>query len=359
VNSAGGSLSSCGGGGAGQKMQMDEDGSQVVADNVDMQSNCNIWDLYTNHLTGGSSPVIRNSGPNAIATFPIISSLPSFPSFSCSTTANQNKTGAIAVGSYGNVTLTGDASLAAGTYTFCGLNLGGHMLTTTPDTIVQIVNRLQVGNDGLIGPACSTQFYIANADGNDSQFARHSSITGHFWAPNGTINIGHDNDIHGSFWAEDLTSDSNVTVDTCTPEVTTTTTSTSTTSTTAPTTTTSTSTTTTAPTTTTVAPTTTTTVAPTTTTTVAPTTTTTVAPTTTTTVPETTTLITEGTTATTASTTTVPSSIITEGATSTTVAQQSLPRTGSDSWPALLGLVSLMLGGVTLIISRRRRTRHA
>jgi hypothetical protein len=177
VNSAGGSLSSCGGGGAGQKVMMDEDGSQVVADNVDMQANCNIWDLYTNHLTGGSSPVIRNSGPNAIASFPIISSLPSFPSFSCSTTANQNKSGAIAVGSYGNVTLTGNATLTAGTYTFCGLNLGGHTLTTTPSTIVQIVNRLQVGNDGLIGPACSTQFYIANADGNDSQFARHSSIT--------------------------------------------------------------------------------------------------------------------------------------------------------------------------------------
>src|SRR4051794_14657286 len=62
VNSAAGALSSCGGGGAGQKVTMDEDGSQGVAANVDMQSNCSIWDLYTNHLTGGSSPVIRTSG---------------------------------------------------------------------------------------------------------------------------------------------------------------------------------------------------------------------------------------------------------------------------------------------------------
>jgi LPXTG-motif cell wall-anchored protein len=55
----------------------------------------------------------------------------------------------------------------------------------------------------------------------------------------------------------------------------------------------------------------------------------------------------------------VPSSIITEGATSTTVAQHSLPRTGSDSWPALVGLVSLLLGGVLLVLGQRRRTRHA
>jgi len=75
-------------------------------------------------------------------------------------------------------------------------------------------------------------------------------------------------------------------------------------------------------------------------------------------VPETTTLISEGTTATTASTTTVPTSITIEGAT-TTVAQQSLPRTGSDSWPPLLGLASLGLGGLLLLLSQRRRMRHA
>ena len=161
----------------------------------------------------------------------------------------------------------------------------------------------------------------------------------------------------------------------CPEETTTTTVAPTTTTTEAPTTTTTeapTTTTTEAPTTTTTeAPTTTTTEAPTTTTTEAPTTTTTEAPTTTvapttttteaptttvaptTSIPPSTSVVTEGSTVTTAPPTTdAPSTVVTTAKSVPTTG--TLPFTGSNGWPVFVGLGSLLLGGVLLVLSRRR-----
>jgi hypothetical protein len=361
VNNAGGDIQVCGGGGNGAPLKMDEDGSQVVADEVTAQANCNFWDVFANTLNGGSAPVIRNSGPNAITSFPIITTLPSFPDFSCSAgTGQQNLQGALAPGVYGDVHLQGNATLTNGTYTFCSLNVNGMTLTTAPGTVAQIVSRLQAGNGAVIGPACSATFYIKNqnvgVDGpnfNNSALARNSTITGHFWAPNGSINLGHSTNLYGNFWSKELNSDFDVNVDSCTPDATTTT-STSTTTTTIP------------ITTTTIPETTTTSTVPetTSTTTTIPetTTSTTVASSTTlattTTIPQSTTVVTQGTTATTATTTTVPGTVTTLANTTTTVAPI-LPFTGSDGFGPLVGVASLGLGGTLLLFARRRSTRAA
>jgi hypothetical protein len=236
VNSAGGEISTCGGGGNGQALHMD-DGSQVVADNVSMQANCDIWDLFTNNLTGGSPPTIRNAGPEPIDSFPIITTLPAFPDFSCPNTDQQVLSGVLPPGGYGHVVVDGSLTLGAGTYTFCSLRLGGGQLITDPGTVVQIVSRLVAGNDAIIGPACNALFYIKNENvGGDSNFdlssyGRRSTIAGRFWAPNGTINLGNTTNLNGEFWADELIADFNVNVAGCTDqgEPTTTTTTTATT----------------------------------------------------------------------------------------------------------------------------------
>src|SRR5579871_2393373 len=60
VNLAGGQINVCGGG-SSHTLHM-ADGTQVVGDNVQADSDCSFWDLYTNNLSGGSSPNLRNSG---------------------------------------------------------------------------------------------------------------------------------------------------------------------------------------------------------------------------------------------------------------------------------------------------------
>ncbi len=99
------------------------------------------------------------------------------------------------------------------------------------------------------------------------------------------------------------------------------------------------------------------------------------------TVPETTTIMTLGSTATTQTTTrhdgtTVPTTVAVAGTTATTEhstdttagrvvqkgaqqQQRQLPFTGSSSWPALIALVSLLVGGALLIITRRRNLRRS
>jgi hypothetical protein len=401
---------------ANNRVTMD-DGSQMNADWVHGSAECDVWDLYANKVDPlGGPPAItpRNSGPTA-ATFPIIplASLKlrtEFPTFQCSTSAsddvevdNDDSLG-LAPGTYRNLRVNdgGTLTLGAGTYTFCDWDLGREVTVHAgADTIIQIAERFITNNSLTFGSSCDTKVYVRSDGVGPSApsvaFAHDSddhptTIYGNFWAPWGRINLGNQTDLYGKFWAQRISSDLNVNVYGC-GSVSTTTTSTTapTTTTTAPTTTTTEQTTTTTASTTTVPQTTTTvetttTTAPTTTTTttVPQTTTTTTVPQTTTTtqqetttttlqttttttpneetttIPQSTTIMTLGTTATTS--TTVPSTVTTAGnVTSTTAAIKStdaLPFTGSKVWPPLLGLVSLGLGGVLLLVSRRRNLQN-
>jgi LPXTG-motif cell wall-anchored protein len=101
-----------------------------------------------------------------------------------------------------------------------------------------------------------------------------------------------------------------------------------------------------------------------------------------TTVPETTTIMTLGSTATMPTTTTIPegttvhepTTVAAAGSTVTTAhptdttgrvaqsgaqQQNQLPFTGSDSWPPVIGLMALALGGILLVITRRRNLRRS
>jgi hypothetical protein len=193
------------------------------------------------------------------------------------------------VGTDHRQTLKGNVSLAAGTYTFCNIQIDvTARVTTTPGTVINIVQGIQ-SEGGTFGSDPNTRVNLL-WNGFGGMGRRGNPVYyGTYNAPNVDLNLGHSSQFFGRVWARSMTSDTgvNVTAPPPTPpppNTTSTSTSTSTTTTTVkPTTTTTTVQTTT---TTTIKPTTTTTTikpTTTTTTTIKPTTTTTVAPSTTTT----------------------------------------------------------------------------
>src|SRR4051794_7438785 len=218
VNNVGGSLELCGGG-AHHGLKLD-DGSQAVADNAQLQSECDFWDLFTNHLSGGSAPTLRNSGPNP-ATFPIISSLPTIPAFSCNTahqTVAKNASVSLVPGTYGNLDVNVGATLtlSAGTYTFCEAIFGKNAkLVTTDGTVVQIAKNFKLNESDIIGPSCHAQFWI-RGDGftsdNDEAvaFSKNGKVAGKFWSLNGPMNLGNNTELTGNFWGKRVESDFDV-----------------------------------------------------------------------------------------------------------------------------------------------------
>jgi hypothetical protein len=398
VDTPGGTLHLCGGG-SPHPLEAG-DGTQINADNAEIGAACSVYDVFTNNLVG--TPTIRNSGPDPLTFVTVnggehlVSNPPTLPSFGDPCGApDHTGGGTLAPGVHGDVRLQGQTlTLQAGTYSCCSLTGGGGTIVGDPaGTTVQVWEDVQFGNGASVGP-CSMTWYIANngtgAGADQSSFGRNSTIAGHFYAMNGDLALGHSSHLFGNFYANRIGSDFNTEVTACQDGTTTTTsTSTSTTTTTAPSTTTSTSTststtTTTAPSTTTSTSTststtttstststsTTTTTAPATTTSTSATTSTTVAGTTSTSATTSTTVAgTTSTSATTSTTVADTTTIVTLGTTSTTIprtvttggdhvtpttAGRSLPRTGSDGRPPLLGLVALVVGGALALVSRRR-----
>jgi hypothetical protein len=317
-----------------------DDGTQVVADTMELTDLCSVWDVYANALTGNPPVTPNHSGPTSF-TGPIIdpSDLPAIPSFTCDGTGAsdvevaENTTVDLPPGTYGLIDIAdhGTLQLHAGTYDICRLNSGKFTdIETDPALVMHIANKLDLSNSTHLGDACDAQFWVRgdaplNSNQRSISFGRDTEAWGQFWNLNAETDLGHTTDLHGQLLAETIVSDWDFNVSGCGFGIGATTTTTSTT-TIAPTTTTiaPTTTTTVAPTTTTIAPTTTTTVAPATTTTVAPTTTTTVAPATTTTTDATTTT----TVAPVTTTTTVAPATTTTGAPITsTTAPAALPTT--------------------------------
>jgi hypothetical protein len=314
-------------------------GTQLVGDNLSVSVLCRLHDVF---YGPGHRPPTLNSIPHHgdnTFTAPINpTNVPAFPNDArCDGTKPIVRTpfagpADLAPGTYGNLTIKDGSPitlmrLGSGTYTFCDVNIGRDVwLDLEATTKVIVTGTFSISNESAIGHApgntsyngttpdtAPAQFFVRGDraevaalpninpcrqwfgniwagecdSGAHVNFSKHTFIRASFFARNGQLNLGHDTDLFGKYWARSIISDlgTRIVVPPCCTTGNTTTTSTTrattTTTTIRPTTTTSTTRDTT---------TTTTTKPTTTTTTIRPTTTTTVPPTTTTIRPTTTTI---------------------------------------------------------------------
>lgn len=210
---------------ANDKVVMDP-GSQVVADSMRISNLCTVWDVYANHLTAGSNVVPQNSGPTGFS-LPLLSSNPSFPSFSCNAgnpfTLSKHLSTMLPPGTYGAVTLQDDTTttLQPGIYNMCSLHVGKNATVTTVAGVeLHIAQDFSVSNETTFGPQCDVPVYV-RADGlsgaNDVavSFSKHTQIAGHFLTLTGHMDLGDDTDLSGQFVADTISSDKNVNIDGC------------------------------------------------------------------------------------------------------------------------------------------------
>src|SRR5262245_35556403 len=118
-------------------------------------------------------------------------------------------------GVYGNLEVRDQASLtfAGGNYVVCDLNVGKNTETlANAATTVQASGVVRVSNDSNFGPAagqsCGLIRVNVNGPGTFS-FGRQATINGYFCAPERTMQIGHDNNLTGRFFADTVSGDSN------------------------------------------------------------------------------------------------------------------------------------------------------
>ncbi len=149
LNKPGGTLNMC----ANFITHMD-DGSQAVGDTLHGSSDCHLYDVYANAMTGNPPIVPRNSGPNNVppVVFPILTpdKIPAFPQFTCDPThadvvVQAGPAVPLPPGVYGSVEVTQDGILNLdGDYTFCSFVNGTDVtINTTAATVVKIVGQVQ------------------------------------------------------------------------------------------------------------------------------------------------------------------------------------------------------------------------
>jgi hypothetical protein len=127
-------------------------------------------------------------------------------------------------GVYGNLEVRDLASLtfAGGNYVVCDLNIGKNTETLADAaTTVQASGVVRISNDSNFGPAagqsCGLIRVNVNGPGGFS-FGRQATINGYFCAPERTMQLGHDNNLTGRFFADTISGDSNNRAFCCLPE---------------------------------------------------------------------------------------------------------------------------------------------
>ena len=150
-----------------------DDGTQLVANSVNAtNTNCTIWDLFTNSLTGNPKLVPRHSGPNPVQVPVVEARTVPFPSFQCDPnnpfTVTKNGIGGLPVGTYGAVEFQDNSTvtLANGTYVICSLHTGQDVnVITGPLTVLQIGGSFILGNGTTFGQqnGCAVPVYVRTA----------------------------------------------------------------------------------------------------------------------------------------------------------------------------------------------------
>jgi hypothetical protein len=211
------------------------DDTMVVSDNLRMgdtstpRLECDVYKVFNN--VGAPNNEESRTGPARPFQPPPVKATPPLPDFACNpanpfTLASGSAT--MSPGVYGVVNWQNGTTvtLTAGTYTMCRMTAGQNVtVITQPGVVLQIAQDFD-GNNGMRfdGSSCNDiPVVYVRSDGlnpgndNSVSFGRNSELWGHFYAPNGKMNLGHTTDLHGTFWARSILNDWNVDVQYCPP----------------------------------------------------------------------------------------------------------------------------------------------
>ncbi|HEX5086554.1 MAG TPA: DUF5979 domain-containing protein [Nocardioides sp.] len=220
---------------ANAKMVM-SDNTMVVSDNLRMgdtstlAKECDVYRVFNNQ--GANNNEESRTGPPIPFQPPPVKATPPLPSFACNpsnpVTVPAQQSAVMSPGVYGAVTWQNGTTvtLTAGTYTMCRITTGQNVrVITQPGVVIQVAQDFLI-NDAMRfdGSDCNDiPVVYVRADGvdpnNDNavRFGENSEIWGHFYSPNGRLNLGRRTDLHGTFWAKSIGSDFNVDAEYCPP----------------------------------------------------------------------------------------------------------------------------------------------
>jgi hypothetical protein len=221
---------------ANAQMRM-SDNTMVVSDTLRMgdkstpTQECDVHKVFNN--IGANNNEQSRTGPALSFTPPPIKATPPLPAYTCDPnnpfTVPAQGTATMSPGVFGDVTWQNGTTitLTAGTYTMCRIATGQHVtVITQPGVVLQVAQDLLIKDDmHFDGPDCDTVpvVYVrgdgVSSNDNTVTFGQDSEAWGHFYAPNGKLNLGNQTDLHGTFWAQTIRSDFNVDVQYCPPPV--------------------------------------------------------------------------------------------------------------------------------------------
>jgi hypothetical protein len=127
-------------------------------------------------------------------------------------------------GVYGDLEVRdkGALMLTGGEYVVCDFTIGKNAeVLADAASVVQVSGSVRISNDSNFGPPAgqSCGAIRVNVDGPGSvTFGRQVAINGYFCAPQRTIQLGHDNDLTGRFFADTISGDSNNRAFCCHPD---------------------------------------------------------------------------------------------------------------------------------------------
>ncbi len=209
------------------------DNTMVVSDSLRLgdrtdNQDCSVYRVFTN------DPAPNNESARA-GTFdfqpPPITATPPFPEFTCNpdnpfTLANGSAT--MTPGVYGDVYWQNGTTvtLLSGTYTMCRIRPAQNVtVNIQPGVVLQIAESFLMNSNWQFGGSDCDDIPVVyvRSDGRDPhndnsvRFSQNSEVWGHFYVPNGQLNLGHTTDLHGTFWARSIESDWNVDTEYCPP----------------------------------------------------------------------------------------------------------------------------------------------
>jgi Domain of unknown function (DUF5979) len=219
---------------ANARMKM-SDNTMVVSDTLRMgdtstpTKECDVHKVFNN--IGAKNNEQSRTGPAVPFTPPPIKATPPLPAYACNPsnpfTVSAQGTATMSPGVYGAVNWQNGTTvtLTAGTYTMCRITTGQHVtVITQPGVVLQVAQDFLINDDMRFdGSDCNDipVVYVrgdgVSANDNTVRFGQDSKVWGHFYAPRGTLNLGNQTDLHGTFWAGHINSDFNVDVEYCPP----------------------------------------------------------------------------------------------------------------------------------------------
>jgi len=198
------------------------DNTCLVADRLRFGSSASAYNIYYNKTYGAFGGTIRHASSGFTA--PLISNLPSLgftPGRAATASATDyadSTTLTLAPGTYRNITVAsgGILNLSAGTYDINNLSSDGNTTVNVSDgTILRIDGAFSLGNGSSFGVGTGglAEVLVGSSgvgSGNPTiNFGSSLTAYGLFFAPNGALRLGGNNNLFGRYWANTITSDLN------------------------------------------------------------------------------------------------------------------------------------------------------